>query len=190
MEFQRRFNPGMSLEEVIASLASFQTDAEQEFTLMINDKHAPIMIPRVTIDSAHNVLQLTAANSVAILAQLVLTNTAASTSATIQTAVSYTGRGILTKCIIGEFSGVGTVAYNAELKITIDGNVVYDVANAITRQQQIRVVVGNLIDIQADAQLAVTDGYPGLPFNNSCLIEYKSDGTRNTTVGWKIAKKY
>ncbi len=50
------------------------------------------------------------------------------------------------------------------------------------------VVVGG-IAIIGTTMISVNESAIGLPFNTSCKIEFKSDGTRSITAGWKIAKK-
>ena len=90
--------------------------------------------------------------------------------------------------MLGEFAAGATAAFNAELKITIDGTVVYDDAACIARESSMHVVVGG-IAIIGTTMISVNESAIGLPFNTSCKIEFKSDGTRSITAGWKIAKK-
>jgi hypothetical protein len=156
---------------------------------MITRKHAPILIPATTIDASHAKLNITAASAGTIFNQLALESTAASSSSTTQTAVSYTGRGVLNKVVVIEKTSGGTSAYNAAVKITIDDTAVYNQSAALNRQSQMRVILGNQLVTGTDL-ISVTKDPIGLPFNKSCKIEYSSsDGSTTTTVGWNIAKK-
>ena len=170
------------------ALAANNTDLINYLNQMINDKHATLMIPRVTIDAAQAKINVSGADAGNTLANMYLEKFVTTTSNTIQTAVSYIGRGVLSMVMLGEFVSTGTAAFNAQLKITIDDNVVYDDAASIARESSLRVVVGGVAIIAA-GQISVSESAIGLPFNSSCLIQYKSDGTRTITAGWKIAKK-
>lgn len=148
--------------------------------------------PLVTIDPAHAKTVLNAADAATIKTQMAFQNSATSLSASIQTAVNYSGSGILTKCLIGEFAALGTAAFNARLQITIDGVVVYNDTAAISRESSMRVVVGNQIvstNTTPTTLQQMIDSSIGLPFNQSCKIEYLSDGTRTVTVAWHIDKR-
>lgn len=172
-----------------SALKKWADDLQISLAKMIDEKHAPLMLPRVTIDSAHAQVNVTPASAGAVWNAFNLSTSAVSNANTLQTAVSYTGRGVLKLCLVTEKDSGAAAAFNAELKITIDGTVVYDDAAAIAAGSQMRVVVGNLLTIAAGTLYALTDDSIGLPFNKTCLVQYKSDGVHNTTVGWKIAKK-
>jgi hypothetical protein len=177
------------LEDRFASqYAGFGRDIEQEIRRVINEKHAPILIPQVTIDAAHAQKNLAAADAGANWAALSWQNSASTTSNAYQTALNHTGRGILTKLAIAEVTSGTNNNRTFGVKLTIDGNVLYDVANALTRESAIRVIVGNLIDVSG-TNFALVDGSIGLPYNQNCKIEYISDGTRTLSIGWKVAKK-
>lgn len=163
-------------------------DRDLEIRKAVNEKHAPVLIPQVTIDAAHAQKNLAAATVGAVWTAISWQNTANTTSASYQTAVDYIGRGVLTKCAIAEITAGANNNRSFSVKITIDGNVVYEGAPALTRESAIRVVVGNIVEVSASLA-GITDDCPGLPFNASCKIEYASDGTRTLHVGWKIAKK-
>lgn len=188
MEFRRRFSELLEGRGLHEALDALQKDIEEQFTLAINGKHAPIMVPRVTIDAAHSQQNFAAASASAIAAAFSLQNTATSTSASVATAVEYLGRGVLTKFAIMEVTAGATNSRTFGAKLTIDGNVVYDVSNALTRESAIRVIVGNLVNVSG-TNLGFLDEAPGLPFNSQCKLEFTSDGTRTLTAAWKIAKK-
>lgn len=187
MEFLKRW-ANLEGKDLNDALSAFQSDIEEHLTRMINEKHAPIMIPRVTIDAAHSERNIAAASAGAIWTAFMLQNTATSTSASAATAVEYLGRGVLTKFAIAEVTSGGINPRTFGAKITIDGNVLYDVSNAVTRESSIRVIIGNLVDVSG-TNLGWIDAHPGLPFNSQCKLEFTSDGTRTLTAGWKIAKK-
>jgi hypothetical protein len=165
-------------------------DRDLEARKAVNEKHAPILIPRVTIDPAYAITNVAAASAAAIFSGFAFQNTFTTTNNGFVTAVSYTGRGILTKALVGEFTSAGTTAgRNGGIQITIDGNVVYTAANATTRQSSFRTIVGNQLEIAA-ANYALFGAYPGLPFNSSCLIEISGNASGDTiSAGWHIAKK-
>lgn len=177
------------LQGLNARISEYGIAVQQAVNGVIDRKHAPILIPAVTIDASHAKLSITAASAATIFNNLALQNTASSTSSSLQTAVNYTGRGVLTKCLAIEKTSAGTTAYNAAVKITIDGNVVYNDTAALARQSQMRVILGNQLVTGTDL-ISVTHASIGLPFNQSCKIEYSSsDGTTTTTVAWNISKK-
>lgn len=177
------------LQGLNARIAEYGIEVQKAVLDMIDRKHAPILIPVVAIDASHAKQNITAASAGTIFTNLALQNTAASTSSSLQTAVSYTGRGVLTKLVAIEKTSGGTTAYNAAVKVTIDGNVVYNDSAALARQSQMRVILGNQLITGTDL-ISVTHSSIGLPFNQSCKIEYSSsDGTTTTTVGWNISKK-
>lgn len=166
-------------------MEQFVRELQQKLDMAINEKHAPILIPRTTIDAAHTQINSATANTTWTNQNWV--NTASSLSASVQTALTYTGRGVLRLCAVTEKASGGTAAFNAELKITIDGNVVYDDAACLNREQSYRVVLGQYIDTTGGGMFL--DDPIGLPFNATCKIEYKSDGTRTVTVGYRVSKK-
>lgn len=176
-------------EKYDSALSKWTDDLQVSLAQMISEKHAPVMVPRVTIDPAHAQTNVTAASATAIWNAFNLASSASTTLNTLQTAVSYTGRGVLKLCLITEKDSGAAAAFNAELKITIDGTTVYDDTAAIAAGSQMRVVVGNLLTITAGTLYALTDDSIGLPFNKTCVIQYKSDNVHTVTVGWKIAKK-
>lgn len=175
-------------ERFAGAYANNLLDRDLEIRKAVDEKHAPILIPQVTIDAAHIQKNLAAASAGAIWTALSWGNSTSTTSGSYQTAVSYVGRGVLTKCAIAEVTAGTTNPRTMGVRITLDGRVLYDVANALTRESAMHVIVGNILEISG-ALVAVTDETPGLPFNASCLIEYVSDGTRTCSIGWKIAKK-
>ena len=161
-------------------------DRDLELRKKVNEKHAPILIPQVSIDAAHSQRSLSSAAT--DWSGLNWQNSASTTSGAIQTALDYVGRGVLTKLAVAEVTSGGATARTFGVTtITIDGNVVYQAA-PITGESRIRVIVGNLSGVSG-TNLAIADEFPGLPFNASCKIEYISDGVRTLSIGWKIAKK-
>lgn len=193
MEFQKRFDkqtikPG-DWEKLLDALAARDKDIEKEFNLSINQKHAPILVPRVTIDPAHKQKGLAPGSAVANWTALNWQNELSTTANTFQTAVNYVGRGILTRAVFAEITSAGSAIRVFGGRITIDGNVVYSDATAcVVRESAWRVVVGTYSET-GGTNHAILDAAIGLPFNNSCLIELVSDGTRTFTVGWHIDKK-
>jgi hypothetical protein len=193
MEFPRRFDRTLlnqDMGEFIDAVAAWQRDVEEQINIAINAKHAPIAVPITTIDIAHTQYNFAAADRVTILAGLAFGDSNTTTSASLVTAVSYTGRGVLHALTIGEFTAGGIAAATGGVKITIDGNVVCNSVALIGRQSSLRVVLGSMVigNSTPNAVSVVSDPV-GLPFNSSCLVEFLSDGTRTMTVGWKIAKK-
>lgn len=176
------------LQGLNARIAEYGAQVQQAVNGVIDRKHAPILIPAVTIDAAHGTMNVTAASAGSIFTNFNVGQSASTTSASTQTAVNYTGRGVLTKCFLMEKTSGGTTNYSALLKITIDGNVVYNQSATLTRESQLHVVVGNQAVYGTDL-IGIIDDDMGLPFNKSCKIEYASDGTITTTVAWKIKKK-
>ena len=167
---------------------------DDEIAKMLNEKHAPILIPKVAVDAAHGKFNLVAASAGGIWTNLNWGNSTTTTAGTLQTAVNYLGRGVLTKCVIAEVTSAGTGAIvNADtgLVITIDGTKVYDNdgTGVISRQSSMRVVVGNFFFTLSTDSPCVLDEVPGLPFNASCKIEYRSNAVGTISIGWKIAKK-
>lgn len=193
MEFPKRFDkesikPG-DWEKLLEALTARDKDLETEFNLSINGKHAAIMVPRVTIDPAYKQKNLTAANAAANWAALSWQNEFSTTANAVTNAVTYNGRGILTRCVFAEITSAGTAARVFGGQITIDGNIVYqDTVAAVVRESAWRVLVGSYSETGGTNHLIV-DAAIGLPFNNSCVIDLKSDGTRTFTVGWHIDKK-
>lgn len=181
MEFRKRFSESLAGRSLAEALDDFQRDIEREFNMAINEKHAPIMVPRVTIDAAHAQVNSTTAYTGT---NFNAAQTATTTSASFATAINYVGRGVLTKFLIAEVTSGGAISRQFGAKITIDGNVVYSDSNALTRETATRVIVGNL-----NGTVSILDEFPGLPFNQSCKLEFASDGTRTLTAAWKIAKK-
>lgn len=175
------------LEERFAgAYATNLQDRDLEIRKAVNEKHAPILIPQVTIDAAHSQRSLASASG--DWTGLNWQSSTSTTSGSEQTAVEYIGRGILTKLAVAEVTSGGASARTfGNTTITIDGNVVFQ-GVPITGESRIRVIVGNLLGVSG-TDLAVIDGHPGLPFNASCKITYISDGTRTLSIGWKIAKK-
>jgi hypothetical protein len=151
--------------------------------------HAPVLIPRVPIDAAHSKANLTPASAGSVWSNLNAEKSASTTSSSEQVPLIYLGRGVLTKCFLIERQSGGSSAFNALLAIAIDGNVIYADAACIARQSSIRVVVGNLITRTAGSLYAIWEDSEGLPFNQSCVIGFTSDGTQNIDVAWEISKK-
>lgn len=178
-------------EQFAGRYATALRERDDEIARMLNEKHAPILIPRVTIDPAHASKNLTAASAVAIWAALTWDSgsTATTTSSSFATAVNYVGRGILTLAVVAEVTSGATNVRNGGMRITIDGNEVYSATNSIARNSAWRVVVGRQIDVSG-TNIAIIPTYPGLPFNSSCLIEIIGNASGDTiTAGWHIAKK-
>jgi hypothetical protein len=189
-EFQSLADVKRWLENVFAGQYSgFGRDIETELRKPLKNDHGSLLIPAVTIDAAHSQVSLTAATAAAQFARFKLQNTGTSTSASAATAVDYVGRGVLTKFGIAEVTAGATTARTFGAKITLDGNVIYDVSNALTRESAVRIIVGNAYVDVNDTSFGWFDEVPGLPFNSSCKLEYTSDGTRTLTAAWKIAKK-
>lgn len=158
---------------------------------MLTREHAAILVPRISIDSDHGPFNLVAANAAANWSALAWRTSTTTTSSSLVTALDYSGRGVLTKCVIAEVTSAAPAGLaGVELQITIDGNVVYSNASAIARQSQWRVVVGNQINV-GGANYGITDEVPGLSFNRNCKIEFASNNTGTATIslGWKVAKK-
>lgn len=175
-------------EQFAGNYALFGKDLETRFRKMLTEEHAAILVPQTTIDAAHAQKNLTAASAGAIFTAFSLEKTGSTTANTNQTIVDYQGRGVLTKFGIAEVTAGLTNPRTFGAKITIDGNVIYDVSNALTRESSIRVIVGNLFDVSG-TNIGWTDGVPGIPFNSQCKLEYVSDGTRTLSYGYKISKK-
>lgn len=180
------------IEQFAGQYANFGKDLEGKFRKMLNEKHASVLIPQTTIDAAHATKNLTAASAGAIWTAFSIpaTSQASTTSTSTQVAIDYSGRGILVKAAIAEITSGATTARNTALfKITIDGNVVYNNTSSLSRQSQILVVVGNLVDVSG-TNLGFLDEN-GYPFNSQCKIEYTTSavGGDTTTVAWKIIKK-
>ncbi len=180
------------VEQFAGQYANFGKDLEGKFRKMLTEEHASVLVPQTTIDAAHALKNLTAASAAAIFAAFSIpSGSQASTSSTsTQVAVDYSGRGILTKALLAEVtSGASALRNGALFQITIDGNIVYTNSSALSRQSQILVVVGNLVDVSG-TNLGLIDGH-GFPFNSQCKIEYttSSAGGDTVTAAWKIIKK-
>lgn len=161
----------------------FQRDLEALLDTMLNEKHAPLMVPRTTIDPAHTAVAATSTG---------WTNIAWGTQGTtmsgsFETIASHTGRGVLRKLAVAEITSGGAAANSVPVKVTIDGNVVLNLNPAIATQSQMRVLVGNLYYVSA-TNFAILDDPIGLPFNSSILIEAATAGG-TATVGWALSKK-
>lgn len=181
------------IEEVLQpSVSGWAQNLTQTLSGMIDEKHAPILIPSVTIDvGSQDIVTGSAANAWNAFDNQKLPNTAATTSNTYQTALNYTGRGVVTLvAIVAQVAAQGSTAAGASVQITIDGNVVYSAA-ANAAVNNIRMIVGSIVLIDsANSYYEMRDDPIGLPFNKTCKIEYKS-GTngQGVTIGWKVAKK-
>lgn len=187
MEFKKRFGRDLQGKNLNDALADFQGDLETYLTKMINQSHAPLMIPRTTIELSHIQYNFAAVDRAAVLASMYLQNTATTTSATYVTAATYTGRGVLQKVVVGEFNSALTNAFSGSLRITIDGNILNE-SVPISRQTSMRVALGNFAVLSATS-VDVSDDSIGFAFNSSCLIEIAASGSNTLTVGWKVALK-
>lgn len=179
-------------EQFAGNYALFGKDIEGKMRKMLTEEHASVLVPQTTIDAAHAVKNLTAASASAIFAAFSIPSGSqtTTTSTSTQVAIDYSGRGILTKALLAEVtSGAVSARGSALFKITIDGNVIYNNTSALSRQSQILVVVGNLIDVSG-TNLGLVDGH-GFPFNSQCKIEFttSSSGGDTVTAAWKIIKK-
>jgi hypothetical protein len=70
VEFRRRFSEILEGKELNEALDDFQRELEEYLTRMINDKHASLMIPRVTVDVAHAEFGMAAASAAGNLDRL------------------------------------------------------------------------------------------------------------------------
>lgn len=173
------------LEQSNANLSQQFRELELTLAGMLNEDHAPFMIPRVTIDPASNI----AAANGAGYSGLQLPNTVTTASTSLATILSYTGRGVVQKLVVAEKDNGGAVANNMRLKITVDGIVLLDTAAFITNDSQIRAAVGSLNWVSA-SQMSLDDDSLGLPFNKTLLIQASTaSGAHTCTVGYKVAKK-
>lgn len=164
-------------------MTAFQRDVERALNDMLNEKHAPVLIPRVTIDAASTAFTIVAAG----FDNLKLPNSGNTSSASLTTLLTYTGRGVLQKLVIVEKTSGGAAANAIALKITVDGNVVLNDASFIPTQMQLRAAVGSLV-MRSTSDVEVHDDSIGLPFNSSILIEY-STAAGTIHGGWKLSKK-
>lgn len=179
VEFRRRWGEEWSSDEAYG----FQRDVEEALDKVLNEKHAPIMIPRTTIDPAHTAV---AATSTA-WTNLAWGSQGTTNSATFATILSYTGRGVLRKLVIAEITSGGAAANSVPVKLTVDGNVILNLNPGIATQSQLRVLVGSM-HYTSISNIAVHDDAIGIPFNSSILIELAT-AAGTATAGWAISKK-
>lgn len=145
-------------------------------------------VPRVTQDTQYAPWAagtITAAN---MWNSLKLINTFNTTSAVLQTAVNYSGTGVLQQVILAEKTSGLATAYGGLVKITIDNVVIFNAA-LLGQRSEIQAVIAGSSNEDAANALSVSDHVPGIPFNSSCKIEIQSDGATRLDVAWKIAKR-
>lgn len=167
------------------AFAEYTRDLEIKLARMINEKHATLLIPRVSVDIAHTAVAINSAGWSA----LALPNIASEAAGTLTTVLNYVGRGVLQKLVIAEIDSGGAGAFTCELIVTIDGNVLVSSSALLSAQSTARTVVGSQGWVSA-TDIHVHDDSIGLPFNESCKIEFRRITAANTgRIGWKVAKK-
>ena len=160
-------------------------DLQLQFDRMLSEKHAPLLIPRITIDPASTEFVIVAAG----FNNLNLPNTTSTTSTSAVQAFSYTGRGVLQKLVMAEIASGGAAAQASSLDITVDGNVVFSSAVATTTQSSMKVIVGDLLLKESTSLIHVADDSIGLPYNKSIVVNYRTNVAGTIHLGWKVAKK-
>ena len=151
------------------------------------------VVPRTTLDAGSAIVSGTATQIGQSLTHMYLPSSATSTSATPVTALSYTGRGVLQRVIgISQIVGTGSTAAGMTISITIDGVLVS--TTVLSANNQLVAALGyirlQMPNTGASSIYGGDDDPNGLPFNESCLIEYSSaTAGQGVTVGWRVLKK-
>jgi hypothetical protein len=180
MELQQRW--GAEWDQDAAQ--AFQRDLEDYLTMAIGPNHAPIMVPRTIIDAGSSEFTIV----IAAITNCKFSSTATATTTSFTDLLNYTGRGVLTRFIAGEFDSGGAAGLNAGIKITVDDEVIYlDNPNFITTQMKMKCVVGS-VNYESTSVVNVHPCPVGIPFNKSIRIQgLISAGT--LSAGWNLCKK-
>jgi hypothetical protein len=178
MELQQRW--GKEWDQDAA--AAFQRDMEDYLTRMINEKHAPLMIPRVMVDPSTTAFTIVAGG----YDNQQHYNSFSTTSTSLTDVVNYTGRGVLQRLVVAEKTSGGAAANNVVIDIVADGTTVLS-QTTLTTQMTMRVIVGGVAYVSTSV-VHVLDDSIGIPFNSSLRIRI-STAAGTVHVGYKIAKK-
>lgn len=177
-----------------AAFQAYLDELNLQIDRTMQPSHAAVAVPATTIDVGSAVLSGTAAAIAASFAAMALPNTATTSAASIATALDYTGRGILQRVVcMSQTAAATSTAAGFTVKITIDGNVIYNAATTASNNR-IAAVVGSLTRdesaLSTDIIYGSMDDVPGLPFNSGCKIEFQT-GTngQGITIGWRVLKK-
>lgn len=145
----------------------------------------PFLIPTVTQDASYAPVTLSATVTAFELNSFFSTSNAA-----FQQAVLYTGSGVLTQCYLIENTfPVSATAFNASVRITIDGVVVFTNATMLGTKSRYQLVVGSDIYQDVNGVLHSYDAASGWGFKTSCKIEIAGNGASTNAVFWKITKQ-
>ena len=179
--------PGIKeyLQNYDGAFSEYTRDLEIKLARMINEKHAPLMVPRVAQDPAATAVAINSTG----WAALALPNITSEVAGTLTTVLNYVGRGVLQKLVIAEIDSGGAGAFTCQLIVTIDGNMVISSSALLSTQSTARTIVGSQV-AESASLVHVHDDSIGLPFNESCKIEFRRITAANTgRIGWKLAKK-
>jgi len=159
--------------------------------ILLNNNLSPLAVGKVTIDAGSAAYTCgSGAAAKNAFNNLLLSNTAATTSSLTQTAVSYNGKGILQLVVGVSQSAAGTsTAAGMAVGVFIDGVTVFG-ANISSAVNRVACAVGQLAvsDSATDQLIALNDSV-GLTFNKNVTVAFSS-GTngQGVQVGWRILK--
>jgi hypothetical protein len=120
-----------------------------------------------------------------------LPTTFTTTNNVLQTALSYTGKGTLLRLVaVAQVAAATSTAAGVNIKVTIDGTVVYTNTTAVTANNRMRCIVGSMHIVDPTPRLGTADDPVGWAFHSSLLIEAASvTSGQGITVGWRVGKK-
>lgn len=173
-------------------LAAYELEKAQYYEkVLMDNKVSPFRVPDTTIDLGSVPYTFaSAASAFACFFRSTLPNQTTTTSSTFQTALNYTGKGILqTVLLVAQVNPSTSTAAGASAQITIDGNVVYTGAALVSVNTGIALVGRLQLQDPVNDYVLTLDDPVGLTFNKTCKIEFKS-GTngQGVSLGWKVLK--
>ncbi|HEX3156703.1 MAG TPA: hypothetical protein VHV32_18890 [Candidatus Angelobacter sp.] len=152
---------------------------------------SPFVVGTTTVDlGGAEIAPASAAAASTAFTALSLPNTANTTSNAFQTALNYTGSGVLSLVVVmTQLVALGSTATGMSVQITIDGNVLFT-GSVTTAVNHMRAIVGRLSIIDTANNYMVAQGHPiGLTFLQSCKLEFKSAvNGQGVTIGWDVLK--
>ncbi len=184
-------DPARHADAVVEALGLWAQDIEKGFQFLLSAEHATLRIPTTTIDAGSaEVLASSGAIAYNNFLRSYLPNTATTTSNLTTTALNYTGKGVL-ECVlaVAQDSSTTSTAAGVAVVITIDGNVVFN--GTVSANNRLRAIVGQLVNFDpANEYLGCISDPIGLPFNETCVIQYASaTNGQGVTIGWRVSKK-
>ncbi len=179
-----------------ATLSKWMNDYQLQFATLLEKKllintASPLRVPDTTIDVGSSIYTFaSAATAYANFLRASLPNSAATTNSAFQTALNYTGKGIL-QCVFGVSQIVGglSTAVGMSIQITIDGNILYTAASLAAVNTGVAVIGQIIVDDPTNDYLGVLNDPVGLSFNKTCKVEFKSGSNgQGVSIGWRVLK--